>query len=156
MKKLFVYIFLLIVSSNSFSYTVFDNPSDVSNILKAAKEWNIPLVIPSDLRFNNSNQRVSPGEIVIIEIENSDKREEIQCELHDSEALKSYLLSSPYFSVKDCFRQKYDDKCLVEASQLSINSNKIVLAVNKFVPPGSELICESESGSLNFNVTILD
>lgn len=160
MKSLFLGLICLI-SLNANALIVNDSREDIFSLLKTFDLLNIPIIVPSridkDLAYNNDNNKISPGELVLLTHDKIDSNN-FTCLFRSSNSNK-WVSQNEYrkeFSLPTQACINSVKECLITIIDLGLNSetNKALMAISNAVPPGTEFRCLSYSGG--FEATIID
>ena len=140
---------ILLVSNIAYSQQINDKSEDVKAIFAAYKILGTELILPQhvDLKYNNDNGRLSPGEVVILTspkvgIENF----ECKIQLFGGDFVSQTDFQKALgFSQESCLYKNSSDECFISRIKLNLTTleNKVLFAVNANTPPGTLISCAS-------------
>jgi hypothetical protein len=160
MKSFFLTL-VCFLSLNTNALIINDSRTDVLNLLKTFELLDIPVSVPnlinSDLAYNNSNNKVSPGELVLLTHEGIDSSN-FTC-LVKSSGTNRWISQNEYrkkFSLPSELCVNGVKECLITIIDLTLDreTNKALMAISNDVPPGTGFRCLSYSES--FEGLIID
>ena len=166
--KILLSSLLLFLSFSVFaqkSLTVNDRQEDVLAILEQFKEIDLPLSmplsIPLDLGFNNGNNRLSPGEIAILDIQHSTSNP-LSCfvKYHKKNTSKwvsqKDFVDMTYLSHSSCLDTNLNN-CFISFMEFQLKPQKdqIFILASLNIPPGLTFRCVSTDG-LDFEFQVID
>ena len=155
---------ILLISFSSYSVDIDDSRTKIMGLLNT---WNllglgpeIPSQIPSDLSLNNGNGKVSPGELAIVthnQLESFVMPCYVKLITWDS---SKWIRQDTFAEIinldkKECLtfdsEPGYFRECLLSIIHFKL-PNKAIIAANKFIPPGTQFLCQGPYSSFQFEI----
>jgi hypothetical protein len=162
MKQGVAVLFFFVLINFAQAQVFNDSQKDLQELLRVFQNLSIPIELPKlidqNLSFNNGNQYPSPGEVVLVTM---DQIEEMGLTCYISKDNQRFISQRKFREIlglnsEQCLNGL--NECFISFIDLNLTDleDKSLLAVSPWTPPGTKFRCLSSYPAGQIDMTIID